>query len=308
MLLNKIVKDNKIRSRTNTDFSADNADLRPDSENKDRSSSRSASPRFSRFSSETERLFSVKHGVVKNYLCSSIINDEANKEPNISHKQSLIARGHRNTYSINLVASSPDKAVADSGCEQAVSGVKWMTDYYQQLSSQDKEDVQILPSSSSFRFGPGPLILSQGIVIMPAHTAGFRKEIAFDIVPADVPLLLSLQNLKSLNLTIQYSKDGRDTAIHNGVLFELELSQDHHWITLSKLGSLNSVVSSCDSNKSEKEDGDSQILSVIRSVDQNPINSLLTKKSVFSHDNEKCFQELRKVHCSGTHEPRQARG
>ena len=107
----------------------------------------------------------------KNYLCSNIINDEANKEPNISHKQSLIACGHRNTYSINLAASSPDKAVADSGCEQAVSGVKWMTDYYQQLSSQDKEDVKILPSSSLFRFGPGPLILFQGIVIMPAYIA-----------------------------------------------------------------------------------------------------------------------------------------
>ena len=37
-------------------------------------------------------------------------------------------------------------------------------------------------------------------------------------------------------------------------------------------------------------------MSVIRSVDQNPINSLLTKKSVFSLDDEKCFQELRKVH------------
>ena len=125
-------------------------------------------------------------------MCSSVLYSQENIKGDLSNlKQSLITQGQGRTFTVNLIATSPDKAVADSGCEQAVSGVKWMSDYYNQLSTEDKEDVQIFPSSSSFRFGPGPLIMSQGIVIMPAYIVGFRKELAFDIVPADVPLLLS---------------------------------------------------------------------------------------------------------------------
>ena len=77
---------------------------------------------------------------------------------------------------------------------------------------------------------------------MPAYMAGFRKELAFDIVAADVPLLLSLQNLKSLDLIIQYRNNGTDTATHRGVQFELELAQGHHWLSLSKAGSIRSIV------------------------------------------------------------------
>ena len=66
---------------------------------------------------------------------------------------------------------------------------------------------------------------------MPAYIAGFRKELAFDIIAADVPLLLSLQNLKSFDLTIQYRKNGADTTTHK---LELELA---------KAGSIRSIIS-----------------------------------------------------------------
>ena len=171
-----------------------------------------------------------------------------------------------------------------------------MIEYYEYLSERDKDDVQILPSSSSFKFGPGPLIMSQGVAIMPAYVAGYRKEIAFDIVQADVPLLLSLQNLKSLNLSIQYSDKGKDTAVHNGVMFELELSQGHHWISLSRSGSDKSIISKPIQNAANYHHPESETLSVIRSVHQDSVSSLLTKKSVFSNDDSKCLQELRKVH------------
>ena len=259
-----------------------------------RSRSASTSPRFDRFdNSETEKLYSIRGGIVENYLCLSFIQNNQTMP-----KQSLCAQSQGNTFTVNLVASAPDKAVADSGCEQAVSGVRWMSDYYEQLSDQDKDDVKILPSSSSFKFGPGPLFMSQGVVIMPAYIAGFRKELAFDIVSADIPLLLSLQNLKSLDLTIQYSKLGTDTATHNGVKFELELTQGHHWLSLSKAGSIRSILSQ---EKGHSAAEDSQVLSVIRSVNNEPKSSFLTKNSVFSSDEKSCLQELRKVHTMQGH-------
>ena len=288
----------RYRSRSRDKYGSSIDSASHETGGKHRSSSRSLSPRYSRFdNSETQKLYSVKDGVVKNYLCTSLTGQKNNKVTEEDGKQTLVTKSKGLTYSVNLVASAPDKAVADSGCEQAVSGVKWMLDYYAFLSESDKADVQILPSTSSFKFGPGPLITSQGIVIMPAYVAGFRKEIAFDIVPADVPLLLSLQNLKALNLTIQYSKEGKDTAVHNGVTFELELSQGHHWMSLSKSGSRKTVISKGkDDNMRNADPQESDILSVIRSVDQNSATSFLTKKSVFSTDDKSCLQELRKVH------------
>ena len=257
-----------------------------------RSRSQSPSPRYSRFDNfETEKLYSVHNGVIENYLCLSMPQTE-----DLNSKRSLIAQSQGLTYNVNLVASSPDRAVADSGCEQAVSGVKWMTKYYEHLSDQDKDDVQIHPSSSSFKFGPGPLFMSQGVVVMPAYIAGYRKEIAFDIVSADVPLLLSLQNLKALDLTIQYSKTGTDTATHKGVKFELELAQGHHWIALSKSGSKKAIISKPAHYDDQLHDNESEILAVIRSVDSNSKSLFLTKSSVFSTDDKLCLQELRKVH------------
>ena len=290
-------------SRMNSESSTHNTEGDILKEYRSRSSSRSPSPRYSRFkTSDTQKLYSVKNGVVQNYLCSSLTGHtfDENDEKQV-YKHSLMTQSRRHAYNINLVASSPDRAVADSGCEQAVSGVKWMMEYYDQLSNEDKDDVQILPSTSSFKFGPGPLILSQGTVIMPAYVAGFRKEIAFDIVPADVPLLLSLQNLKSLNLAIQYSNNGKDTAVHNGVMFELELSQGHHWISLSKLGSEKTVISKISHTEESTEYAESQIMSTLRSVDNDFATSLLTKSSVFSTDDENCLKELKKVHAIQGH-------
>ena len=151
-------------SRMNSESSTHNTEGDILKEYRSRSSSRSPSPRYSRFkTSDTQKLYSVKNGVVQNYLCSSLTGHtfDENDEKQV-YKQSLMTQSRRHAYNINLVASSPDRAVADSGCEQAVSGVKWMMEYYDQLSNEDKDDVQILPSTSSFKFGPGPLILSQG--------------------------------------------------------------------------------------------------------------------------------------------------
>ena len=278
------------KARNNTSFQS--ADSRQHGRSRSSSSSRSLSPRFSKFNnSETEKLYSMRNGIIENYLCLSTKQYDSSNA-----KQSLYAQSRGSIHTVNLVASSPDRAVADSGCEQAVSGVNWMTNYYNHLNDQDKEDVQIYPSSSSFKFGPGPLFMSQGVVVMPAYIAGFRKEIAFDIVSADVPLLLSLQNLKSLELSIQYSKNGTDTATHNGVKFELELAQGHHWISLSKAGSEKAIVSKT-SNTDDKHDAEeSEILTVFRSVDNNIKSSLLTKSSVFSNDDKTCLQELKKIH------------
>ena len=84
-----------------------------------------------------------------------------------------------------------------------------------------------------------------------------------------------------MNLTIQYSENGTNTAIHNGVIFELELSKGHHWITLSKLGSINSVIPSEENTNCVTGHEESQNSVPIRSVDQITLNSFLTIKSVF---------------------------
>ena len=106
-----------------------------------------------------------------------------------------------------LVAETFSKAVIDSGCTKTVAGENWFNEYTESLSEDEVASIQYVDSQALFRFGDSEPVRSTKKALIPMMIGGKRLQLATEIVPSDVPLLLSKEAMKIAEAGIDFKSD-----------------------------------------------------------------------------------------------------
>ena len=187
-------------------------------------------------------------------------------------------------HKVNYAAIRVDEALADSGCERACSGPVAYDSYIKTLSQEDKALVREYEGEARFKFGGEGIFKSLKECLIPFYINGIRKFLRIDVVQADVPILLGLPVMKQLELGFQYNKQGgQDYGFFQGRKFKVAFKAGHHYISISKQGSINAMV--------EEDSKETQVF-----------NTFIAHTRVF--DEEKIMSQLRQLHSNYAHLPK----
>ena len=105
----------------------------------------------------------------------------------------------------NLVAETLGKGLLDSGCSKTVAGEVWLQEYLYTLPKGT--NVIEEKSNALFRFGDGSECRGLKCVTLPVTIGDYKCSLRVDIVPNDIPLLISKDTMKRLGMKIDFSDD-----------------------------------------------------------------------------------------------------
>ena len=108
---------------------------------------------------------------------------------------------------ICLMSETLDKAVLDSGCTKSCAGKRWFTSYCESLSDDELNQIQTQETQSVFRFGDSPPVVASEKVLLPIKLGNKDILLETEIVPSDIPLLLSKETMKRAKAKMCYEKD-----------------------------------------------------------------------------------------------------
>ena len=117
-------------------------------------------------------------------------SEEAFKVQDYSHEDKQV-----------LMAEAAHAAILDSACTKTVTGRAWKEMYLASLTSDEKNLVKILPSSTRFKFGGENTVKSDECMEFPCTIAGQKTTVLTDVIDSDIPLLLSKQDMKRLRFS-----------------------------------------------------------------------------------------------------------
>ena len=107
----------------------------------------------------------------------------------------------------DLLSDTLGHGVIDCGCTKTVNGKAWLDSYVETLSRSDRMLIEYHKDNTKFRFGDGPVSISNQMVVIPI-TLGSRKfKLHSCVVDNDVPLLISRTSLKRAEADIRFGKD-----------------------------------------------------------------------------------------------------
>ncbi|XP_039900576.1 uncharacterized protein LOC120741662 [Simochromis diagramma] len=100
-------------------------------------------------------------------------------------------------------------AIIDTACTRTVCGQKWLDSYMRDLSQGQVNKLlqSETPSSRPFRFGDGIVVYSSRKVKLPAKIGQTKCDIESEVVPVDIPLLLSKTSLKKAGTVLDMEND-----------------------------------------------------------------------------------------------------
>ena len=98
-------------------------------------------------------------------------------------------------------------AVIDTACTRTVCGEKWLDSYVQGLDESKIQQVINMESSKPFKFGDGKVVHSTKKVKIPAKVGKTKCCIETEVVPSDIPLLLSKALLKRAGAVLDLEND-----------------------------------------------------------------------------------------------------
>ena len=118
----------------------------------------------------------------------------------------------------SLVNESKGYAILDSGCSTTVCGEKWLENFVESLSDEERFKIKIEPSAQNFTFGDGKTVVSKRKVTVPCWMGGKQGEVSTDVVHCNIPLLLSRKSMKSQGMVLDFKNDqvsvmGRDIKL-----------------------------------------------------------------------------------------------
>ena len=105
-----------------------------------------------------------------------------------------------------LLGETLDMAVIDSGCPKTVCGQDWYNEYMKSRAESDSK-IQSLESKATFRFGDSPPVSAIKKVLLPMNLAGKDVHLETEVVPSNVPLLLSKETMKKANARLNFDQD-----------------------------------------------------------------------------------------------------
>ena len=113
-----------------------------------------------------------------------------------------------NKETLNMFLSETlNFAVIDSGCSKTVCGAIWMQCLQDSLSESDLNSVEEFPSQTCFKFGDGSKVISKKKIKFPAYIGNKRVFIITDVIPNDIPLLLSKESMKKGKAKLNFIND-----------------------------------------------------------------------------------------------------
>ena len=126
------------------------------------------------------------------------------------------------TQSEILIAESYGTAILDTACTKTVCGKSWLKNFVEKggkvLSTQK--------SHRPFKFGHGSLIYSDKVVTIAAKIGKTNCKIKVEVVPIELPLVLSKESLKRAGAELDIPND---EAILFGEKLKLELTSSGHY-------------------------------------------------------------------------------
>jgi len=144
--------------------------------------------------------------------------------------------GEPDECNITLFSKEPDTeifmvealgtAVIDTACTRTVCGEKWLDNYVGGLDERQVKGLVSTESSKPFKFGDGRVVHSTKKVKIPAKIGETKCCIETEVVPSDIPLLLSKTSLKRAGAVLNLEND---TAIMFQKPVALELTSSGHY-------------------------------------------------------------------------------
>ena len=131
---------------------------------------------------------------------------------------------HLSQQSLNVEALG--KGLLDSGCSRTVAGQVWYDEYISTLSERDRGEVKEAESKSIFRFGDGVETKSTKCVSVPVFIGSNRFVLDLEVVPNQIPLLISKGAMKQMGMQLDFAQD---VAIVNGENVKLICTSTGHY-------------------------------------------------------------------------------
>ena len=125
-----------------------------------------------------------------------------------------------------LVSDSWNSAVLDSGATNTVAGETWFNCFLSSLDNDQKCKVRNHEGNNIYRFGDGNLISALKNVDIPILLGNQEVMLNTDIVPNDIPLLLSRKSMKKADMTLDFKND---CAVIFGNQVQLITTQSGHY-------------------------------------------------------------------------------
>ena len=126
----------------------------------------------------------------------------------------------------NLVSETWNCGLLDCGASKTVCGEVWLDEYLKSLTNDDQANVKKYSSKSVYRFGDGEQIQATHGVSIPAVIGNTKVKINTDIIPKDLPLLLSKSFMKRADMVLDFHTD---TAKALGETVQLATTSSGHY-------------------------------------------------------------------------------
>lgn len=119
-------------------------------------------------------------------------------------------------------------AALDTCCTSTVAGEKWMKAYLNGLPPEMRCKVKgPMTGKKCFQFGNQGVLRSQGKYVIPAVVAGQEINIQVDVIPSDIPMLLSKEEMKKQGMTIYMLEDKAEVR---GKMLSLNTTSAGHYL------------------------------------------------------------------------------
>ena len=128
----------------------------------------------------------------------------------------------------SLVSESSGCAILDCGCSRTVCGEFWLQNFVSNMSDFERSLIREQPSSQSFTFGDGKTVMSSKRVTIPCWMGGLRGEVTTDVVPCNIPLLLSRNSMKIAGMVLDFKNDKVNFA-QSGRGIDLRVTASGHY-------------------------------------------------------------------------------
>ena len=149
---------------------------------------------------------------------------------NIDEHYEALVNCMGNINFINIASKGVGRAILDTGCQKSCGSQKWTDDYVEALPDHLKKLVRVRNSQATFKFGGPQLYPSLKYIIVPIKFGDRVKLLGYDVVAAEIPLLISLEVFQKLGMAIQFNRDRPDYIMYEDQRIEIEQSSGHHWM------------------------------------------------------------------------------
>ena len=110
----------------------------------------------------------------------------------------------------NLVRESLGMGVLDTGCSKTVVGETWLSAFEETLSYKERQSMKSIPSETNFVFGDGVEVTSARAVKIPVTIGTKAVKVQAEVIPNEIPLLLSRQTMVRGEVVIDVKRNTVD--------------------------------------------------------------------------------------------------